>query len=130
MRHSLVIRLVPGSRHSRVAIIVAVARLATTLNLNRILILVARLATAMRLCRHLLSLPGLILTGTRVPRWMTLRSRVPFLSTMTATTTLVAALPLSTLCCHLLACLFRIIHLQLLVFPRVHTLSRVDLQMR
>ena len=106
MCHSLVVRLVPGSRHSRVSIIVAVASLAATLNLYCILIAVARLATTMSLRRHLLPLPELILIGTRMPRWMTLSNRVPFLPAMAATTTLVAALSLSTLCRHLLACLF------------------------
>ena len=117
MRHDRVVHLVPGSRHSRVTVIVAVARLATTLHLHRIVIAVARLTE-------------LILILTRVPGWMTLTSRVPFLSTMTATTTLVAALPLSTLFRHLLACLFWVIHLHLLVFTRIDTLSRVDIDMR
>ena len=125
MRHSRVTHLVSGSRHSRIAIIVAVARLATALNLYCILIVVARLATTMSLRRHLLALPELILTGTRMPRWMTLSTRVPLLATMTATTTLVAALSLSTLRCCLLAGLNRVVHLHLLVLPRVDALSRV-----
>ena len=107
-----------GSRHSRVTVIVAVARLATALNLYCILIAVARLATAMSLRRHMLALPELILTGTRMPRWMTLSTRVPLFASLTATTTLVATLSLSTLCCRLFACLLRVIHLHLLVLSR------------
>ena len=103
IRHSWIVCLVPGSRHSRVTVIIAVARLATTLKLLRILIAVDRLATALSLCHHLMPLPGLILTGTRMPRWMTLSTRVTLFATLTATTTLVAALSLSTLCRHLLA---------------------------
>ena len=106
------------------------ARLATALNLNRILIAVARLATAVSLHPHLLALPKLILTGTRMSRWMPLSNRVPLLSTMTATTTLVAALSLSTLCRHLLAGLLWIIHLHLLILTRVDTLSRVGINTR
>ena len=98
MRHPGVIDRVPGSRHSRVAVVVAVARLATALRLRRVLIAVARLATALSL-----PLSGLILTGTRLPRWRSLSTRVPLFASLTATTTLVAALSLPTLRCCLLA---------------------------
>ena len=41
MCHSRVVHRVPGSRHSRAAVIVAVARLATALRLRHVLIAVA-----------------------------------------------------------------------------------------
>ena len=115
IRHSRVARLVSGPRHSRITVVVAVAHLATTLYS----------------CHNLLPLPGLtILTGTRMPGWMTLNTRVRLFASLTATATLVVALSLSALRRRLFAGLNRVVHLHLLVLSRVDALSRVRINPR